>query len=88
MVPCSFDESNHVLGAPRSMAHDECEPLSVCLAKQSNSGQDVVISCWKFTPEELEQVQKTGRIWLGVFGETMPPVWLTGVSPFDKSIGG
>jgi hypothetical protein len=42
----------------------------------------VVISCWKVTQEELEEIQRTGRVWLMVYGVTMPPVVLCGVRPF------
>lgn len=80
MNPTSFDESNHVLGAPKGMSADECLPLSVCMT--SNGQHDVVVSCWKVTAEELEEIKKTGRVWLIVCGKTMPPVWLNGTSPF------
>ena len=36
----------------------------------------VVISCWKLTKEELDLINKTGRVYLTVLGETMPPVAL------------
>lgn len=34
-----------------------------------------VVSCWQLTPEELEEVKRTGMVWLSVFsGPTSPPV--------------
>lgn len=36
----------------------------------------VTISCWELTPEELEKVKRTGRIYLGVFGTGQPPVYV------------
>lgn len=83
MVPCSFAESNLVLGKPPEMTHDECEPLSVCFT-QSDDGHPLLISCWKITSEEIEEFQRTGRIWLYIFGAGMPPVALTANSPFGK----
>lgn len=80
MIATSFDESNAVLGKPREMNDDECCCLSV-LRTATESGTPVVVSCWKLTQEELATVLKTGRIWLTVVGETMPPVALDGIKP-------
>lgn len=81
MVPTSFEESNDVLGKPPSMSDDECSCLSI-LRVENNNGLPMVISCWKMTKEELEEVNRTGRVWLGVCGVTMPPVIVTGIKPF------
>jgi len=83
MIATSFDESNCVIGKPEDMPHDECDCLSVFVGRQAGD-TPVVISCWKLTKEEFEEVKRTGRIWLGVLGKTMPPVWLSGCSPFEK----
>ena len=48
-------------------------------------GVPVVVSCWKPAPEEWEEVQRTGRVWLVVWGGAMPPVCVTGTSPFVKT---
>ena len=76
----SFDESNLVLGKPEGMTDDECTPLSV-LRMNCQIGP-VVFSCWKFNAEELEEIIKTKRVWLGVLGTTMPPVIVSGTKPF------
>lgn len=81
MEPVAFDEENTVLNKPTSMTADECEALSVCCC-QSESGWPVVITCWKLTKEELEEVNRTGRVYLVVVGDTMPPVKLHGTKPF------
>ena len=39
------------------------------------------ISCWKLSPEELEEVTRTGRIYLHVFGHH-PAVYVGGKEPF------
>lgn len=37
------------------------------------------VSCWELSPEEIAEVQRTGRIYLSVFfGETQPPVFVGG----------
>ncbi len=82
MVPASFDESTHVLGRPPEMTDDQCDPLCVAGAV-TPEGLPLVISCWKMTPDELAEVNRTGRIWLMVVGHTMPPVMLSGVRPFN-----
>lgn len=77
----SFDESNVVLDKPDNMSYEECSPASVFRGK-NESGQPVVISCWKPTREELEEIQRTGRVWLTVLDFTMPPAYVSGVSPW------
>lgn len=77
MIACSFDESNAVLDKPEDMTCDQCDALSVARAETSQ-GQPLVISCWKVTREELDEIERTGRVWLCVLGSTMPPVILTG----------
>lgn len=78
MIPTSFDESNGYLDRPPDMTDDECGPLSVFRDSQ------YVISCWKLTVEELETLTRTGRVWLWIVGQSMPPVSLTVDSPFTK----
>lgn len=51
--------------------------------KGDMAGTPVVISCWKPTAQEMEELRKTGRVYLIVAGATMPPVILTAVTPFE-----
>lgn len=71
-----------MLDKPPDMERDECAALSVLRTLDAN-GHYVVVSCWKVTKDELELIQKTGRVWLMVWGQTMPPVALMGERPFD-----
>lgn len=82
MVPTSFPESTHCLSRPIGMTEDQCEPLSVANAVVPD-GSQVVISCWKLTTDELREFMQTGRVWLVVVGQTMPPVSLTTINPFE-----
>jgi hypothetical protein len=82
MVPCSFKEENCLLDMPPEIAQLG-QPLPVCIGMQENS-YPVVISCWKVTKEELEEIKRTGRIYLIVLGTMHPPVDLVGISPFQK----
>lgn len=74
MIPCSFEQSNRVLDGPPGI---ECDPLSICDVV-FDDGRVGILSCFKFTEEEWEEVKKTGRVWLLVSGSSMPPVSLSG----------
>lgn len=87
MIACAFDEDNGVMGTPQGCDPDQIPPLSV-FRGFNEYGAPVVISCWKPTPEEWEEMQRTGRVWLVVLGGGMPPVHVRGTSPFVKSEGG
>lgn len=80
-VPASFDESNMYLNRPSDMTEEQCDPLSV-LVTQMPDNTPVVYSCWKLTIEELAEVNRTGRIWLGICGHSMPPAFVSGIKPF------
>jgi hypothetical protein len=79
-VPASFDESTEFLSAPDGMTDEECQPLSVWRGDVNELS--TVVSCWKLTVEELAEINRTGRVWLGICGQTMPPAWITGTNPF------
>lgn len=83
MISASFSQSNAALSKPADMPVDECHALSVWRGRQNN-GLPIVVSCWKLTQEELEEFQRTGRIWLIVAGVTMPPVSLTAQFPWSE----
>lgn len=36
------------------------------------------VSCWRLTEEELEEVKRTGVVWLQIMGHSMPPVYVSG----------
>lgn len=81
MVATAFNEENAVLDSPPGMTPEECEMLSVYRGVDE-AGNPVVISCWKPTQEEWAAMRNSNRVWLIVYGNTMPPVALCGVSPF------
>lgn len=59
---------------------DGCAPLPVVLG-QGDYGP-VLISAWELDVDEMELIQKTGRVWLWVQGTAQPPVSITVESPF------
>lgn len=83
MVPAAFDEENGVLDPPKGVSIEEVQCLSVFRGPMAD-GTPVVISCYKPTSKEWEEMRKTGRVWLLVQGTTMPPVSLTGHNPFQQ----
>lgn len=83
MEATSFDESNHVFDKPSSMTYDECDPLSVWVGNDANN-QPVIISCFKPTKEELEEINRTGRVWCFHWGTQLQPHGLSGTNPFKK----
>ena len=82
MVPASFDEANVVLSRPPQLTAEQCAPLCI-LRMQDQDNMVSCTSCWKLTKEELDEINRTGRVWLVVYGITMPPVALSGIKPFE-----
>jgi hypothetical protein len=83
MLPTTFKESNLVLGKPADMTDEECYGLPAFKGRDT-AGWPVIISKWQLSKEDLEEVNKTGCIWLAVTGESTPPVALSTESPFNK----
>lgn len=84
MEVTSFIEENLILNKPSNMSVDDCEPLPVWCGLLNNESP-VLISCWKVTQEELEEIKKTGRVWVYVYGHTMPPIYPSGLYPFRET---
>lgn len=75
-----------MLDSPPGMAADDCEPLSIWRGRNAD-GVPVVISCWKPTDDEWTEMRRTGRVWVVVCGQTMPPIAPMGTSPFRPAAG-
>ena len=84
MEPCDFAESNGVLSKPEDMTHDQCSSLPVWRG-MSQDNVPWVISCWKLTKEEVEELLKTGHLWVFIAGKTMPPLALTAKHPWSEN---
>lgn len=84
MQPISFPQQNHVLGKPEDMTDDECSPLPTHHYNQPIEGKlyPAIISCWKLSPEELEEVQRTGVVWVSILGKTLAPFIVFTQNPF------
>lgn len=81
MIPSSFNESNVVLNPPNKLK-EVCECLNAHIGVCHETEVPIIITCWKVTAEDLEEINKTKRVWMIVAGEHMVPVHLTGINPF------
>lgn len=64
------------------MTDEQCMELPVFKGKDA-SGFPVIISRWQLSKEDLDEIQKTGAVYLVVVGEGTPPVSLHVESPFE-----
>ena len=77
MRPLKFKGCNIVYGATQK----EYQPLPAERRGMVETGE--ILTCWELSPEELKQVQETGKIWLSVltFGQPLQPVYLATEKP-------
>ena len=75
MEPKKFDQKNTVIGPPPGF-EETIIPLPAFVDQQVG----MAVSCWKPTPEELEEINKTGEVWLTV-PLPHPPVSVSGFCP-------
>lgn len=79
MVPSSFPESNDV-AYKNIESEEDIQALSVLRAFSKN-GDLVTISCWKVTEQELEEINRTKRVWVIILGKKVPPITIEGQRP-------
>lgn len=60
---------------------DGCGPLPI-VRTITPDGQ-ALVSAWEMTREELEEIQRTGRVWLVVLGAAQPPVSIVAECPYE-----
>ena len=83
MLPTTFKSANFIFKKPDGMTDEECMDLPVFMGNDWNENP-VIISCWKFSKEDLKEIQKTGCIYLSIAGSGgMPPVSLFTENPFE-----
>ena len=72
------------------MTDEQCSDLCVWKGQAPVDDQGtmypVIISCWQLSKEDLDEIQKTGKIWLSITGNGMPPVSVFTENPFEESI--
>ena len=72
MTPVAFAEATTMLAPP-----DGCETEVVHLPVRRLDG--MLVSCWRPSKAEIDEIVRTGVVWLAVWGRhTQPPVLVTG----------
>ena len=88
MMPVSFEGSNFVFTKPSDMTDEQCSDLPVWKGNipidEDGNFVPAIISCWKLNKEDLEEIAKTGHIYLSITGNGMPPVSLFTEHPFTQ----
>jgi hypothetical protein len=86
MLPVSFPENNFVFTKPQGMTDEQCSDLPVWRGNvpvdEAGTMFPAIISCWQLSKEDIEEIQKTGRIWLSITATGMPPVSVFAENPF------
>lgn len=72
MIPIKFPEQNVTFKHP----DPNCGDLP---AFQDDS---VIVSCWELTDEDLEAVNSSRKIWVGIRGKVLQPMWIITELPF------
>ena len=76
--PTEFPEQNFVLKGGET---DDDKPKVLDLPCHRTDA--LTISCWKLDKSEIEEIAKTGKVWLYIMGGGHPPVMIAGQSPFE-----
>lgn len=71
-----------VFTKPADMTDEECMDLPVFKGTYAD-GLPSIISCWQLSKEDLEEIQRTGKVWLRIVGHGMPPVSVFTENPFQ-----
>lgn len=82
MKPIKTEHTNSVLKAPEGQEDSVIDlPITrLCF----EDGTHAVESCWQLSKKELEEVQKTGKIYFTCMGDTHPPVLLSSKSQLES----
>lgn len=70
MYPTTFHNDEIVLSPPTGQ-HGEIGGLRVLRMKYQD-GSQAMVSCWKLTPQDLQNIKETGRIFIAVIGPHPP----------------
>lgn len=76
MKVIKFKEQNIVFGKPEGWTDEQCCSLPAYW------GEDQIISCWKLSFKERIKLLFMGIMWLCIYSNVQPPVYLTTDNPF------
>ena len=81
MKPIEDKHSPSILKEPKGQEDSVIDLLITRLKYQD--GSEAVESCWQLSKEELEEVNKSGKIYFVCMGSTHPPILLSSKSQLD-----
>lgn len=79
MKPTFFAHANNVMKRPERMTDEECSDLSVYRDDKQ------VISCWQPTNEERTKIAMGAPVYVYVFGQGMPPLFISADDPWGAT---
>lgn len=74
MKGVKFKDQTNILNKPENMADEECYALPVKIT--TNGEYPAIESVWELSDDDLELINKTKRIRIGIIGNTMTPIYL------------
>lgn len=84
MVPTAFEGENQIFGPPPGVSDEEVQYITGYVGPDAN-GVITTITCWKLEKDEIEELLRTGRIFLWQWlGGGCAPHALTVHSPFER----
>jgi len=88
MLPVTFEQQNKIYTKPEGWTDEQCSDLSVWQGQtpidDHGNMSPSIISCWKLSKEDIEEIKRTGVIWLCISSDGMPPVSLFTENPFTN----
>lgn len=78
MEASGFDEANRTYGPPQGLTEVDVHSIRAYAGKVG--GHDTVTTCWQVTKEELDEINRTGRVWFTAWGG-LAPHRLDGIKP-------
>lgn len=79
MNPVNFPESNARFGPPSDLTEEQCKTIFAFMSEVTGGsvdGANMVVTAWKPTPEELEELNAGNPVFLSCLGG-LPPHYLT-----------
>lgn len=89
-TPTNFNGSNDVLRAPEGWDKSQCLDLNVFRGNANLGGEppiitSLILSAWELTDEELKEINRTKKVFLGCVGtKSQPPIYVTGFNPIGQ----
>lgn len=95
-IAVKFEEQNDEIGKPEDMTDNRCYGLPVCRMityipgpVDTEPAEETLahVSCWQFTPEEVEEIVKTGKAYVKILGVSLYPMSIHGKKPIYTGDG-